>query len=189
MKGSGIFANFCPPSGIGFEYFGSFTETVKTDLVDDKVARIGDTWYFFTMTGTVKPVDMSQGTPKFLPEWALFGDDEKQWRAGGFQYATINPLANELYILVHEGGEWTHKNPGEDVWVYDLASGKKSRTLKLSHPALSIEVSQDAEPVLFTAYAEHPGVHVYDARSGKHLREIGEIGFSPILLQAVPVVK
>ncbi|MEM7541345.1 MAG: amine dehydrogenase large subunit [Pseudomonadota bacterium] len=159
------------------------------DIVDDKVARHGDIWFFFTMSGAVKPVDTSQGKPQFLPEWRLFDDSTTGWKLGGFQYATINPTTNELYVLVHEGGEWTHKDPGKNVWVYDLASKQRTRTIELEHIAFSIEVSNDAEPLLYTADAEHSGLHVYDAQTGQHLREIAEIGFSPVLLQAVPLIK
>ena len=161
----------------------------QDDTIDDKVARVGDTWYFFTMEGIVKPIDMAGGNPKFEEEWQLFGEGDAAWRPGGYQYATINAAHSELYVLVHEGGKWTHKDPGKDVWVYDLKTNKRVRKIKLDHKAGSIEVSQDAEPVLLTAYAGSSDVHIYDARSGKYLRGLKEIGFSPILLQSVPMVK
>ena len=157
----------------------------KKDMIDDKVARDGNTWYFFTTHGIVKTVDMSNGKPKMLEEWSLFTDADKSWRAGGYQYASVHPARNELYLLVHEGGPWTHKYPGEDVWVYDLTSKKRTRKIKLSYMATAIEVSEDAAPLLYTVDVKHAGVHVYDAQSGKHVREIAEIGFSPMLLQAV----
>lgn len=161
----------------------------KGDTIDDKVARVDDTWYFFTITGTVKPIDMAKGAPEFLPEWPLFGADDKAWRAGGFQYATINPAHSELYVLVHQGGAHTHKNPGKDVWVYDLKTQKRVRQIKLEATAKSIEVSRDAEPLLYTLFDEQPGTHIYDARSGAHLRHVEEVGFSPTMVLSVPLVK
>ena len=161
----------------------------KGDTIDDKVARVDDTWYFFTMTGTVKAVDMAKGAPQFLPEWKLFGAEGEGWRAGGFQYASINPAHSELYVLVHEGGAHTHKAPGKDIWVYDLKTQKRVRQIKLEETARSIEVSRDAEPLLFTVFDEHAGAHVYDARSGAHLRHIDQVGFSPTMVQSVPLVK
>jgi methylamine dehydrogenase heavy chain len=161
----------------------------KGDTIDDKVARLGDVWYFFTISGTVKPIDMAGGAPKFLPEWSLFGAGDEGWRAGGFQYAAINPAHSELYMLVHQGGLHTHKDPGKDIWVYDIAGKKRVRKIALGELATSIGVSEDAEPLLYTIFAEHGGVHVYDARSGKHLRHIEEVGFSPTMVQPVPLVK
>ena len=159
------------------------------DTIDDKVARVGDTWYFFTMEGVVKPINMAGGNPVFEAEWKLRGEGDEAWRPGGYQYAAINPAHSELYVIVHEGPKWTHKDPGKDVWVYDLKTNKRVRKIHLEHKAGSVAVSQDAEPLMFTAYAGSTDVDVYDARSGKHQRTINEVGFSPVLLQAVPLVK
>ena len=159
------------------------------DTIDDKPARNGNTWYFITYEGVVKPIDMSGGNPKFEAEWKLRGEGEEAWRPGGYQYAAVSPALSELYVVFHEGPKWTHKDPGKDVWVYDLKTKKRVRKMHLEHKAASIAVSQDDEPLLFTAYAGSTDIDVYDARSGKHQRTISEVGFSPMLLLAVPVIK
>lgn len=158
----------------------------RKDTIDDKPVRIGDTWLFVTMNNIVKPVDMSGGNPKFGEEWSLLEGTEPGWRAGGFQYLTANAGTNELYVLVHEGGRWTHKDPGQHVWVYDLATKKRTRTIALEEPATSIVVSPDAEPLLYSAYAEHGGLHVYDARTGEHRHHVADVGISPVVLVPVP---
>jgi len=159
----------------------------KTDIIDDKMAPHGDSWAFFTRSGKVQMIDMSAGKPKFMPLWSLFSDEQlaDQWMTGGYQYATINEPTGELYVLVHRGNKFTHKYPGMDVWVYDLKSKKRTRQISLSAPALSIQVTPDDKPLLFTADLEHPGVHVYDAATGKHKHHVEELAVNPTLFWPV----
>ena len=156
----------------------------KTDLVDDKMSQYGTSWMYFSKSGLVHQVDMSAGEPKFLPTWPLFtpGQVADSWMAGGYQYASVHEASGELYVLVHRGGEFTHKAPGSDVWVFDIASKKRTRMISLTHAATAINVTQDAEPVLFTADAEHSGVIVYNAKTGEHLHDVAEIGLNPLLM-------
>ena len=132
-------------------------------------------------------IDMSAGEPKFADPWPLFSSEQlaDQWMLGGFQYATICESTGELYVLVHRGGKYTHKNPGVDVWVYSLKSKKRKRMISLSHRAASIQVTQDANPLLFSADLEHSGVHVYDAETGAHLHDVAELSVNPVLFWPV----
>ncbi|MFT4563384.1 MAG: methylamine dehydrogenase heavy chain, partial [Gammaproteobacteria bacterium] len=142
----------------------------RADIVDDKMAPYGDKWAFFTKSGKLQMVDMAGGEPTFGTPWSLFSADQiaDNWKLGGYQYATIAERTSELYVLVHRGGEYSHKDPGFDVWVYDLKTKTRTRMISLAHRATSIQVTTDAKPLLFTADAEHSGIHVYDALSGMH---------------------
>ena len=155
----------------------------KKDLVDDKMSQYGTSWLYFSKSGMVHQVEMASGEPEFKTPWPLFTDGQKadSWMAGGYQYASVHESSGELYVLVHRGGEFTHKNPGMDVWVYDIASKKRKRMISLSHPATAINVTQDNEPQLFTADAEHSGVVIYNASTGEHLHDVGEVGVNPLL--------
>jgi methylamine dehydrogenase heavy chain len=159
----------------------------RADIIDDKMARYGDSWAFFTKSGKLQMIDMAGGEPKFESPWPLFTVDEvaDNWKLGGYQYATICEQTNELYVLVHRGGEYSHKDPGSDVWVYDLKAKMRTRMISLDHAATSIQVTTDVKPLLFTANAEHSGVHVYDALSGAHQHEISEIAVNPLLFWPV----
>ncbi len=159
----------------------------RADMIDDKMAPYGNSWAFFTKSGKVQMIEMAAGTPTFAEPWDLFGPDQlaDQWMLGGYQYATICESTGELYVLVHRGGKYTHKHPGMDVWVYDLKSKKRTRMISLSHPATSIQVSPDSKPLLFTADAEHSGVHVYDAATGSHKHDIQGLASNPLLFWPV----
>lgn len=156
----------------------------KADMLDDKMSQFGSSWVFFSKQGKVHQIEMGAGTPEFLPTWSLFSEGQlaDDWRLGGYQYASVHESSGELYTLVHRGGEFTHKAPGVDVWVYDIASKKRIRKISLSHPATAIQVTQDKAPLLFTADAEHSGMVVYDAKTGEHVNDIPEIGMNPLLM-------
>ena len=87
-----------------------------------------------------------------------------------------------LYSLMHVGGEYTHKDPGTEVWVYDLAGKRRVQRIALKDPATSIAVTRDAKPLLFSIFIGAQKVDVYEPAAGKLLRTIGEIGFTPTTL-------
>jgi len=154
------------------------------DPVTEKGVRLGDTWYFVSFTGDVVPVQTAGGTTKAGARWSLLdaADRKASWRPGGMQHLSVHAASGRLYSLMHVGGEWSHKDPGTEVWVYDLASRKRQGRFALEGPATSINITQDANPVLFAIFIGAPKVDVYDPKGGKLLRSIGEIGFTPTTL-------
>ena len=84
--------------------------------------------------------------------------------------------AGNLYFLMHpEGYDGSHKDPGVEVWVFDSESGQRTSRIALALPALSINVTRDDEPLL-VATNVNMEVDVYDARSGEHVRTLGNFG-------------
>lgn len=154
------------------------------DPVTEKGVRRGDTWYFVSFTGHVVPVQTTGGTTKAGARWSLLdaADRKASWRPGGMQHLSVHAASGRLYSLMHVGGEYSHKDPGTEVWVYDLASRKRQSRIALEGPATSINITQDANPVLFAIFIGAPKVDVYDPKGGKLLRSIGEIGFTPTTL-------
>ncbi|MEE8495629.1 MAG: amine dehydrogenase large subunit, partial [Xanthomonadales bacterium] len=55
--------------------------------------------------------------------------------------------------------------------------------IKLDKLATSIQVSKDDAPLMFAIFIGAPVLDIYDAASGKLLRSVDEIGFTPTLLQ------
>lgn len=157
----------------------------KADPVTEKAVRWGDTWIFVSFNGDVYPVDVSGDQPKPGKSWSLFNEAEQgeSWRPGGIQHLAVHEASGKLFSLVHRGGVDTHKEPGEDVWVYDLKKQKKIDEIELERISTSIQVSKDDSPLMFSIFIGVPILDVYDASSGKHLRSVNEIGFTPTLLQ------
>ncbi len=70
--------------------------------------------------------------------------------------------------------------PGAEVWVFDVARRERLRVIELRGVGTSLNVSPDAEPLLFVAGVEldteEQGLEIYDAQSGEFLREMHEYG-------------
>jgi len=116
--------------------------------------------------------------------WSLLdaADRKASWRPGGLQHLALHSATRHLYSLMHVGGQDSHKDPGTEVWVYDVASKRRTQRIVLKSQATSIAVTRDAKPLLFTSFMGASGVNVYDALSGKFLRSISEVGLTPTTL-------
>lgn len=154
----------------------------RADPVMEKPVRLGNTWYFVSFEGKIHEVDVSGEAPAFSEPWPLTGDGETGWRPGGFQLLALHADRAELAVLMHEGGADTHKDPGLDVWVYDLKSRRRVRSIKLAGPAVSINVTPDDQPIVLASRGE-PVIDVYDFMSGEHLRSIEGVGQTPLFIQ------
>lgn len=155
----------------------------QADPVMEKAVRLDDVWYFVSYGGDLYEVDVSDAQPGFREPWPLGAEGETGWRPGGFQPLAVHAGRNELAVLMHEqGGPGSHKNPGTEIWVYDLDARERVRRIELASPVMSIVTTRDAEPVLLGSHGE-PVVDVYDFATGKLLRTIEGVGQTPLYLQ------
>lgn len=154
-----------------------------TDPVTEKGVRDGNDWLFATFAGNA--VRLAPGASGITAAtWSLLDEADRRdsWRPGGMQHLALHATTRRLYSLMHVGGADSHKDPGTEVWVYDVAGKKRTQRIVLQEMATSIAVTQDAKPLLFAIFIGAQKVDVYDALSGKFLRSIGEIGFTPTTL-------
>jgi len=162
----------------------------QTDPLIEKPVRVGDTWYFVSFQNKVYPVRVGGDGVRVGEPWSLTSRkqfEKKNWRIGGIQLLAAHRPSKRLYALMHRGGSDTHKNPGTEVWVYDLDSRQRVARLKLKRPATAIAVSQGSDPLLYTVLAGDRSLHVHDAETGERLRKIGELGTTMTTIQTPPV--
>jgi len=157
---------------------------VEKDPVTEKAVRVGDTWYFVSFSGIIYPVKAQGGSLQLQPTWSLLSAAEKaaKWRPGGLQQLAVHTGMNRLYSIMHQGDLYTHKDPGREVWVYDLAKRARIQKISMQHDAGSIQVSRDAHPLMFSIFIESNVLDIYDATSGKFLRSVTDIGTTPTVL-------
>jgi methylamine dehydrogenase heavy chain len=81
-----------------------------------------------------------------------------------------------MFVLMHRGGEWTHKKAGTEVWVFDVS--RRSRVARIALPveANSIRVTQDSKPLLFAASTHEGIVQVFSALDGRYQGQIEDMG-------------
>jgi methylamine dehydrogenase heavy chain len=157
---------------------------VSSDPVTEKGVRLGRRWLFVSYGGKVYSVDI---TPRGLEpgaRWSLVSDAERRqnWRPGGLQQLAVHANPDRLYAIMHQGGPETHKDPGKEVWVYDLRRRQRVQRIALRSPAGSIQVTRDDKPLLFSAFMGSTRLEVYDAKSGAYLRSVENLGTTPTLL-------
>ena len=112
----------------------------KVDPVTEKAVRVGNQWLFVSFDGIVHPVDGSGAEPVFGPTWSLVdaADRAEHWRIGGGQHLAAHRASGRLYALMHRGGPDTHKDPGEEVWIFDLATQRRVTRVPLKNPGFTI---------------------------------------------------
>lgn len=157
---------------------------VSADPVTEKGVRLGSHWLFVSYGGMVYGVDITSRGLEAGPHWSLLSDSERRqnWRPGGLQQLAVQARPDRLYAIMHQGGPETHKDPGKEVWVYDLERHRRVRRIALKSPAGSIQVTRDDRPLLFAAFIGSTTLEVYDAESGRYLRSVEDVATTPTLL-------
>ena len=160
---------------------------IDKDALFEKPAIIAGIAYFPTFAGNVQEIDLGTELASLRGKWSLVGgsDAAENWRPGGI-HLTGADADGKLYVLMHrDGKEGSHKDPGQEVWVYDVKDRKRVQRVSLKEPGMSIELTRDAEPLLLVVNIAM-SVDVYRARSGEHLRTLTDFGQEePLLLHAV----
>jgi methylamine dehydrogenase heavy chain len=111
----------------------------NNDPVTEKAVRRGNEWLFVSFEGQIHPVDVSGPELRFGEKWSLVDDADRaaQWRVGGGQHLAVHAGSGRLYTLMHQGAKDTHKQPGTEVWVYDLSARKRVQRIPTMNPLLS----------------------------------------------------
>lgn len=154
------------------------------EKLNERGLAVGETYFFVTTDGMVKPVDVSGDKPKMLPSWSLTTDEERRkgWGTGGWQLMAVAPKLNRMYVLMHEehsAGKW--EDPSPFIWVYDLKTQKKIGTLEAPKPVWSLHATTDDKPLLLGTDIEG-GLQIFDLKTGKYNGAMDKIAKTPILV-------
>ena len=148
----------------------------------------GEAW-FVTFTGKVWPVKFGAdgSAPEVGQPWSLdeaagqpqatTAVQQLAWRPGAYGKVMVyHHASHQLFVLMHQGKYWSHKDPGTEVWVLDTQTHKLVKRIMLQHPSATVLVSQDEHPQLYTLSTEPHELMVYDVGSGKLLHHRKEAG-------------
>jgi methylamine dehydrogenase heavy chain len=139
--------------------------------------------YLVTYSGDVVPVSLAGEKAAPAAKWSLTTPAERAagWRPGGWQISHFHSANRRLYVLMHQGHPWTHKNSGTEVWEFDAAAGKRLQRIKLAEPAQTVAVSGDDSPLVYVI-TDSAHIAAYRVATGKLLYQTKPLGFSPQLL-------
>ncbi len=164
-----------------------FFEADRDPLIEKPVFD-GRRWLFVSFSGAAYAVALKDGKAAGMAlGWRVAGADSG-WRPGGIQPLAYHAPSGRLFVLMHEGGPGTHKDPGTAIWVFDAKNGRQLAEWPLAAPATSIAVSRDADdPLLYAALIGDSTLRVYSASDGRLRRAIPETGITTTILQPVPI--
>lgn len=158
--------------------------SVDDDPVFDRPVPFNGGWLLVSHLGQVFHVTVDGGDIDISDAWSILtGEDaEENWRPGGAQLKSVHEGTGLMYILMHQGEEYTHHEPGAEVWVFNLMAERRIARLELPVEASKILVTQDTEPKLVVS-DEEGGLHIYDALKLKLDRTIEDPGPPAGLIQ------
>jgi methylamine dehydrogenase heavy chain len=150
---------------------------LDTDPLFTNSATLGGVRYFPSLQGRIQPVDMKGDDVKVLPDWPLVpaADAAGHWRPSGWQLIASDEQKLLYVVMQADAHEGTHKDPGNEVWVYNAAAKTRVQRLRLVRPGSSIAVTHGAEPLLLVQAGER--LDVYDPRAGSLVRSLDLPGF------------
>lgn len=134
--------------------------------------------------GRIFQAKLSASGAEYMKPIEIFSDKEKaeKWRPGGWQPVAFHKDRNEIYLLADQRAKWTHKTPSRFVVVADATTGKRLRMIEMKHEIDAIAVSQDKEPHLYALDAIGRTLYTFDAKTGKQVASMDEMGKAPVLL-------
>jgi methylamine dehydrogenase heavy chain len=150
---------------------------LDTDPLFTASAALGGVRYFPSLQGRMQPVDMKGDDIKVLPDWPLVpaADAAGHWRPSGWQIVTSDEQKLLYVVMQADAHEGTHKDPGNEVWVYNAATKSRIKRLRLVRPGSSVALTHGAEPLLLVQAGER--LDVYDPREGSLVRSLDLPGF------------
>jgi methylamine dehydrogenase heavy chain len=172
-----------------------FFDAVNDPIFDNSIAdRATDRALFLTYTGLIYSARLG-AAPVIDKPWSVqvsagqkpagTGVEELAWRPGGVQPIAWHKDSDRLFILMHPGNYWTHREGGTEVWVLNRATHALIARFPVlfkpeSTPAdirttavRGIAVSQHDHPQLFLMNSSG-GVSVMDADTGEILKKIDD---------------
>lgn len=120
-----------------------FFDAVK-DPITEKAVRRGDEWIFTSYDGVIHTVNVGGTDLTFGPTWPMLDDNDRaqEWRIGGLQHLAVHEASGRLFALLHQGPRDTHKDPGTEVWVFDLEERKRIARFEVPSPLVSFIADQ-----------------------------------------------
>jgi methylamine dehydrogenase heavy chain len=158
--------------------------SVDEDPVFDRPVPFNGGWLLTSHFGQVFHVTVDGDDIEISDGWSMLSaeDTAENWRPGGGQLMSVHEGTGLMYHVMHQGGDYTHHDPGTEVWVYNIASQRRIARIEMPVETSTIMVTQESEPKLIIS-DEEGGLHIYDAIKMKLERTIHDPGPGASMIQ------
>lgn len=97
------------------------------------------------------------------------------WYPGGMQPVALHRPSGTLWVLMHKGEYWSHKEGAEEIWGVDLAARKLVKRIPVEGKPGNIQITQDdAAMIMVNGYKGN--AQVIDSKTGEVKHEIENAG-------------
>jgi methylamine dehydrogenase heavy chain len=139
-----------------------------TDAWFQHAEQAGDRYWFMSFQGVLTEVNLGGAKAVMTSSRDLIDAAGKKagWRPGGYQVFTVDVSGRWLVAAMHDkGSEGSHKRPAKQLWIVDLASGKRVATVP-GHNIIALTLSRSGQRL-----------HALDAETGAlRIWQFGEGG-------------
>ena len=125
-------------------------DNVESDKAKNEVVMVSYTGLVYTAKLGSKP---TVSAPWSIQEAAgvrkgSTAPNDVNWFPGGAQPIALHAASGHLFVLMHTGEYWTHKDGATEIWDVDLAAHKVTKRLPVAGMPNVINITQEAKPKL-----------------------------------------
>lgn len=97
------------------------------------------------------------------------------WYPGGMQPMALHRPTDMLWVLMHKGEYWTHKEGAEEIWGVDLKTRKVVKRIPVEHEPSNIEITQDEAAMIMVNGMKNDAI-IIDSKTGEVKHTIKNAG-------------
>jgi len=163
------------------EFFDAAADPIYSNAVFDRKKKMA---VLLSYTGLVRTVAMGAAPVVSAPfsiqeAGGMRAADVKPldiaWYPGGMQPTALHRPSGTLWVLMHKGEYWSHKDGAEEIWGVDLATKKVVKRYPVKGHPRNIEITQDDAAMIMVNGMENNAT-IIDSKTGEVKHEIENAG-------------
>lgn len=163
------------------EFFDAAADPIYSNVAYDRKKKMA---VLLSYTGQVRTVAMGAApvvsAPLSIQEaGGMRAADVKPldvaWYPGGMQPMALHRPSGTVWVLMHKGEYWSHKEGAEEIWGLDLAAKKLIKRIPVKGHPRNIEITQDDAAMIMVNGMENNAT-IIDSKTGEVKHEIENAG-------------